>query len=304
MLDVKRGLLVADAVTRIIPRRYQGARTARRIAQYGREAKEFFAGRCLEDLTTDDLAAFAAKCEQAGNAPATINLKLSFYSALYTEFAAELRNPFDPRLPFNAPGMPWRSQAKVLKWWLKPELEPKIVTWCYERGENDLADFITFITHTGCRVEEALRLQRDHFNFEAGECTIPGTKTATAERTIPLFTEALTIAKYRLRHGRGDSFLFHFSPSDARALALEAYVDLSYEVAKKKWHHVRVAFGLERNKTATLKALRRTFARRANDNGMPTEILRQYLGHEDIATTIEYLRLIGGYADQMRKYVS
>ncbi|WP_157344823.1 tyrosine-type recombinase/integrase [Bradyrhizobium pachyrhizi] len=303
MLDTG-GLLVEDAATRIIPRRYQGARCQRRAEQYAKEAAKRFEGRRLEEITTDDLVHYANVCEAAGNAPATINLKLTFYSTLFDEFAGELRNPLDRRFPFHAPKIPWRTQAKVPKWWLKPELEPKVLKWCLEHGEHDLADFISFITHTGCRVEETLRLQRDHFNFEAGEMTIPGTKTDGAERTVPLFSEALGIAKHRLRHAGNDGFLFHFSPSDARVVAIEAFVARSYEVIKKKWRGVRIAFGLTRIKTATPKALRRTFARRANDNGMPTEMLRQYLGHEDIATTIEYLRLIGGYTEQMRKYIS
>jgi integrase len=118
-----------------------------------------------------------------------------------------------------------------------------------------------------------------------------------------LFTEALD-AKHRLRHAGNDTFLFHFSPCDAHAVDLEAFVGRSYTVVKKKWRLVRIKFGLTRNNTATPKALRRTFARRANDNGMPTEMLRQYLGHSDIATTIDYLRLVGGYTEEMRKYVT
>jgi integrase len=94
------------------------------------------------------------------------------------------------------------------------------------------------------------------------------------------------------------------SPCDAHAVDLEAFVGRSYTVVKKKWRLVRIKFGLTRNNTAAPKALRRTFARRANDNGMPTEMLRQYLGHSDIATTIDYLRLVGGYTEEMRKYVT
>jgi hypothetical protein len=53
--------------------------------------------------------------------------------------------------------------------------------------------------------------------------------------------------------------------------------------------------GVSNVATATLKSLRRSFARRATLKGMPTDVLRQYLRHSDIKTTQGYLNLIGGY---------
>ena len=42
---------------------------------------------------------------------------------------------------------------------------------------------------------------------------------------------------------------------------------------------------------ATLKALRRSAARYLTVGGMPLDILRQYLRHNSVATTMGYLRL-------------
>lgn len=303
------GLTVVEAATRVIRRRYRGMRSEDRAKSCLKNVSSFFpADKQLNAVTTEELLAYVECCEEAGNAPSTINIKLSFLSSLFDEFKRDLRNPADSRLPFAAPDIPWRPRRKVLKWWLKPALEADILAWCHERGEFEIANFIEFVTHTGCRIEEALRLTRDHFDFSAGTVTIPGTKTDDAQRTVPLASRAKDIAQHRLHHARGgDAVLFHFTPrrmGPLRRNTAEGEADRSYQNAKQKWHMIRVRFGLTRTSTATLKALRRTFARRANENGMPTEMLRLYLGHSDIATTIDYLRLVGGYTEEMRKYVS
>jgi integrase len=298
-------MTVDRAATRIIPRRYKGTRSQRRVEQYAEEAKTRFAHKRLDEITTDDLADLADEWEAKGNKASTINVKLSFYSAMFDEFKRELKNPIDPRLPFTPPEIPWRESKREAKWWLTPELEAKVLKWCTEKGEGMLGDFIAFVTHTGCRVEEALRLQRHHFDLDAGTMTIPGTKTNDAQRTVPMMAEALAVVRHRFRHCGQDTYLFHFSPADPRSLTEEVWVHRNYEVVKKKWRFVRAAFGLMRISTATPKALRRTFARRANDRGMPTEMLRDYMGHSDIATTVEYLRLVGGHNMQaMRSFVA
>jgi len=55
---------------------------------------------------------------------------------------------------------------------------------------------------------------------------------------------------------------------------------------------------------ATLKAMRRTAVRHLTVNGMPTEMVRDYLRHSDIKTTMGYLHLVGGYStEEQRRYL-
>jgi len=297
-------MLLSLATKRVIPRRYAGTRNRERAEGFGREIIARWPDLDVESITTDMLAEYALDLSNKGQAITTINCKLSFVSVLFNEFKRDLRDPLDANRPFAAPEIPWRKEKHQVKWWLTPEMEPRVVAWCIEHRFHELADFITFGTHTGCRVEEALRLQRHHFDFERNDMTIPGTKTDTSQRTVPLMEEAVRIAKRRLMHAPSTAYLFRFSPNRT-GRDEDGFIEISYSRITKQWHKVKVAFGWKQDSTATLKAIRRTFARRANDRGMPTELLRDYLGHGDIETTVGYLRLVGGHnREAMRGFLS
>jgi integrase len=71
----------------------------------------------------------------------------------------------------------------------------------------------------------------------------------------------------------------------------------------RKWATVRKQMGIE-HPGATLKAFRRGAARQLTVGGMPLDMLRQYLRHESVSTTMGYLRLVGGYdKNEMRKFL-
>lgn len=78
-----------------------------------------------------------------------------------------------------------------------------------------------------------------------------------------------------------------------------------YEEMHMVWHEVRKHFGWQDDPTATLKALRRSAARYLHvDCGMPLHMVQQYLRHESMDTTLEYLRLTGGYGtEEMRRFL-
>jgi integrase len=279
----------------------------RRMNVFGRQVIEAYGDMALEDITTDHLVDYVERCAKAKNSDSTINAKLSFWSSLLDEFtkSRELRNPVHPTLPYQPPMIPWRPRPKQLKWWLTKELLARMLQWCRDNDEPDLGDYINFVCHTGCRVEETLRLQRHHFDLTQGMMTIPGTKTALSQGTVPMMAEALEIVQRRLGDAPPDAYLFTFTPSTPGVgCDVRTFEARNYENLKRKWARIRDMHQLHKVKTATLKALRRTFARFANDRGMPTEMLQQYLRHGDINTTTGYLRLVGGYnLDAMRRFL-
>jgi integrase len=184
---------------------------------------------------------------------------------------------------------------KQLKWHLKESDKPKVLAWCREQFEKHrvpwldiLADYIEWTTITGLRIEESLWLDLGNdFSPDYSAVSVPGLKTATSQATLPLGAEASGVA-FR-RSFASTSLMF----------------PIPYKDLQEAWELVREHFGWQHDPTATLKALRRSAARYLHvDCGMPLHMVQQYLRHESMDTTLEYLRLAGGYGtEEMRRYL-
>jgi integrase len=80
---------------------------------------------------------------------------------------------------------------------------------------------------------------------------------------------------------------------------------IKYYHLHESWDKARAFLGEQDNPMATIKALRRTAARHLTTSGMPTEMVRDYLRHSDIKTTMGYLHLVGGYSvTEQRRWLS
>jgi integrase len=183
---------------------------------------------------------------------------------------------------------------RISQWWLNADAQEKLLTALYGSGlERDalLADYIVWAVNSGCRVEESLRIERRHFALEGGRVylTVPGTKTAMAEATLPLNEKAAEVYMRRL----------HRSDNPSARLFPVAYKQLA-----ANWREAAIVIGARGNRQATLKALRRSAARNLTVSGLPTAMLQFYLRHENIKTTEGYLRLTGGYhAAELARFV-
>ena len=216
-----QGLLLRDAVPRILDEHYKHTTRYKQATYLGEEIIARDPMGTVESITKTYLRTFAEDCRvKRKNSTETINIKLSFFSRMFEHFETELLGQYGTHAPgtFIKPDIPWvrktkSERANALKWWLRPELEEKIVEWLRKNHEADFADYIEFVTHAGTRVEEALRLQRHHFDFVNNLITIPGTKTDLAHRTVPMFALAREIAQRRFNEdGNANEYLFNFSP--------------------------------------------------------------------------------------------
>jgi integrase len=276
--------------------RWAGLRSELSVASQARTAVDFVAALALEEgsaaeMGTDKTAAevvlvsqitqahlaFAVRTwRSSGLAAGTINKRLGCLAIMGVSVSGRrVRRP------------------KVLKWWLKPDVEAVLVGELRRVGEDFMADYVTWTTHTGLRVEESLALRRSDFSEDGAgrvSVTVPGLKTTTAQATLPLGEEAVAVFRSR------------FAPDAAPGGRM---FPASYSVLNAKWQLCRILIGEAREPLATLKALRRSAARYLHvTKGMPLDLMRCYLRHENIATTMEYLRLTGGYgADEFRKWL-
>lgn len=280
---------LAEALRRTATTRWQGLRTGQDMARFARQALAAFAiaarsnplSMRIEDIKAQHVAAAVRLWSSNGDSPATINKRLVCAGAC----GAPVKGHFV-------------RASRATKWWLTPEAKARIIEFCNTRGTAgfvNLADYVEFVTASGLRVEEALRLTAGHVTGWTSplglSITVPGLKTVGSNATLPLTPEAEAVIRRRV------------TPLDDPSRKV---FPVSYEALKKAWGVARSSIGAESCTGATLKALRRTAARHLHvDKGLPLDMVRQYLRHSDIDTTMGYLRLVGGYNEgEMRKYLS
>lgn len=206
-----------------------------------------------------------------GVSPATINKRLSCLKQLGVDFG-------DAASGVKVPNK--------LKWWLKPQQLDVIMA---SSTPQWVKEYIQWTLFTGLRVEETLALTLADFGEGFRSVTVPGTKTSGSQATLPLGAEASRIAISRsvLMLDNGRMFT------------------ATYEQLQTEWDKARALIGAAGVPGATLKSLRRTAARYLHvTKGMPLDMVREYLRHEDVKTTQGYLRLTGGYdTEEMRRFL-
>ena len=221
---------------------------------------------------SSDIHIATAAWYASGLAPATIQKRLVALKCMGLPVEG-VKAPKDPR---------------KLKWWLRPEEEEKALVWLRQfpdagnrRPRGRLADHIEWTTKTGLRIEETLALTPLSFSADFTEVMVPGLKTASSQATLPI------------------------SPAvgELGAQLVGWPTPTTYEDLLTAWNAIRSLMGWPPE--ATLKSLRRSAARYLHyDLGMPLDLVRQYLRHEDIATTMGYLRLTGGVSTaDYRRYL-
>jgi site-specific recombinase XerD len=245
--------------------------------------------RDLEDITSQIVARYIEARQRQDVTASTINKELSALDKVF-EWALEQTPPLCTRKP------KWKrvKPEKIAKWWLPPEKATELLRELRsqpDREDLDLfADYIELICQSGLRVEEVHRLKVRHY-MGGQALLVPGTKTEKSQGTIAISKRAEQIIKARIRNVKDDpeAMLFPFS----------------YSWAAARWSECRGFLGVQDVKTATLKALRRTFAKIANAKGMPTATLQKILRHGSITTTQGYLDLMGDEAqlEEQKKWL-
>lgn len=145
----------------------------------------------------------------------------------------------------------------------------------HRRG--DVGDLVAFLGGVGTRLGEALAVRWEGVDWAAGTVHVPGTKTATSDRTLKVADWVLDVLHGRwIAEGRpGSGYVFH-SP-------LGGLEDRRDERAV--WRALRRAFDRAGYDWATPHTLRRTVATLLDAAGVPIATIADYLGHADPSVT-------------------
>lgn len=280
---MSNGETLTQALDRVDRERWSRMRSGKTLYSQAHTAVQVLmsvVGDCeVSAVTQATVSMVTAKWYALGLAPATIQKRLNCLRVLGVGVG------------------PVKAGPKPLKWWLRPEAEAVLVR---DFGPtSEFALFVKWTTRTGLRVEETLRLMRGDFSHDFRELTVPGTKTGDAQAAIALSSEAASIARELFFEDPRSQWQAGDAPSRTPMFRMD------YLTLRTLWERARHRYGWQDIPTATLKALRRSAARHLHvDCGMPLDIVRQYLRHSDVQTTMGYLRLTGGYSTQeMRRYL-
>lgn len=287
-----RGVLLIDAYRDATERRWANMRSCVSMSSQLRQALTALChvmGGDVDALTLDQVKPHhVQQCVEFWRgtvALSTINIRLSALRAI----------------GIDCQGC-WVRVKGRLKWWLTPANCERLLAYLRSgwvepfASARLLANYVELVSLTGLRVEEALRLKWREVSLRIittpegktvsrSEMTVPGTKTKGSQATNAIALSP-TLLLMQMDLERKDK-----SP-EARVFPI------GYATLWRAWENARVFLGVQENKMSTLKALRRTAARHLTVNGMPTEMVRDYLRHSNIHTTMGYLSLVGGYSTE------
>jgi integrase len=221
----------------------------------------------LKDITTPIVQECVKHWQSQELSPSTINSRLSVLGVIGVKTdGCWVKNKLPP------------------KWWLRPDESSRLLAHLRATpapfpSAPPLADYIEFVSYTGLRVEEALRLtwrdvtlkviKVDGVLRSQSEMTVPGTKTRRSHATFALGDMPSLILLKRKKEGGDNPFVF----------------PIKCDHLHESWDKARAFLGEQDNPMATIKALRRTAARHLTASGMPTEMVRDCLRHSDIKTS-------------------
>jgi len=139
----------------------------------------------------------------------------------------------------------------------------KSVSEAGARQSKDCADLVRFLAFSGARISEANAVKWRDFDAEKGRLAIPGTKSTSSERVIPI-SPPLAVLFAEIRRRRG------LEPADAPILRVRE--------CKGALRSACSAVGVM---PITHHDLRHLFATRCIESGVDVPTVSRWLGHSD-----------------------
>lgn len=192
---------------------------------------------------------------EGGLKPSSINRKLSAISAVLTEARRLGVLPYRvdiPRLQEHEPEMKFLSR----------EQEKVILEYFFNQKDTEMYNLTTLLVDTGLRLGEALSLTDQNIKVN-GTVSITLNKTKTKKvRTVPCTERVQEIVLSR--EGK--------------------IINLKVSQVQYRWRLMQNTTGIKIN----IHALRHTTATRLLEAGVDIAVVKEWLGHTNIQTTMRY----------------
>lgn len=247
------------------------SRSIRTIGINARDILQHFGPRTrVTEINRERIIGYVKTLESKGNSPATINRKLSVLSKM-------LETAVHEGILENVPKMPRMKEGKGRIRFITTDEERQLLELLNKWGKVDHADAVVVLLDTGMRTGELFKLEKQDVTFKRGKpvaVTLWITKNGNS-RTQPLTTRAAEVIAKRCEGLKPADRIFPFDQWWLRAT----------------WDRARAALGLEDDEQFVPHVLRHTCASRLAQRGIPLPMIKEYLGHLSIQTTMRYAHL-------------
>ena len=154
------------------------------------------------------------------------------------------------------------------------------------RGRTNMRDalIIRMLWDTGCRISEIINLTYEDCDFEEGRFRIKNTKSSE-ERCVVCSNDTLMAlreyVKYNIKTDDNDTIF----QNDKGGKVRRGWVS---EMFRRAINELKKEGEIPKNKRIVVHSLRHGRAVELLNNGVPIEIVKEYLGHSSLETTLFY----------------
>lgn len=252
------------------PEGWRGTSGEKQAILNATDALNFFGPQArLGDLSREQIDAWLHDCEARGNSDSTINRKRSALSKIakvahdYGGIDAPLKMPRQRREPVG----------RIRQ--ISADEETELLRRLELHGDIETRDAVVVLIDTGMRCGELWNVRPSDVDLKTGVIMVYGTEGQGTKngkiRSVPMTRRVKDIFAQRMK-GKA---CFSLSNSDIR----------------HDWDRVRAHMGLMDDKDFTPHVCRHTCASRLVKAGVSLLIVKNWLGHADISTTMRYAHL-------------
>jgi len=222
----------------------------------------------LDDIDRTRLSTLVSTMIDKGYTLATINRKLSLISKILTlavEWGELSNTPKIPRMKERGGRIRWVSDKE----------ETLITTVLRDKGDYYrclMASFVEFLRDTGMRLSEGLSIEEKDIDLAKGVIYVWENK-ADHPRMVPMTDRVKGIIEDRLRFGN------------------KPFGGLTKDKCEHYWNWAKERIGLSDDKDFVIHALRHATASRLVNAGVDLMLVKEFLGHKSIQTTMKYAHL-------------
>lgn len=222
----------------------------------------------LDLITVERIDELVSALKKRGNDNSTINRKLAALSKMLT--VAMDRGGLSSK-----PSIHRQKEGGGRIRFLTSAEEDAVLAVLSQWGKDEQAESVCVLIDTGLRPSELWRVQHRDISLENRTISIWESKTGRA-RTVPMTTRVMDIMQRRMDLAQGGTaVLFPYN---------NAWLDHA-------WAAVREHLALEEDEQFVVYALRHTCASRLVQRGVDIRIVKEWMGHTTITTTMRYAHL-------------
>ena len=172
--------------------------------------------------------------------------------------------------------LPKRHRVKKRKVeYLTEDMEKELLSWLsMNREHREAKDIVECLIDLGCRVSELLGLEKRYVDFDNNQINFNERKNDSAV-AVPMTKRVQSIMRSYCRELKD----------------FDRVLNLSYDSLNFIWQEARRDLGYKDKKFYTLHLCRHTCASRLVQRGCQLLLVKDWLGHDDIKTTMIYAHL-------------